>query len=1016
MKKYLFLALFLFCGAAHSAQTVTQPVNFSGGVDYYSIPTEVADNRAVDMQNLVGDLQGGVKKRNGSSRFISQVKSTNSINSLYWASVDVGTGSFNALIMTTADKIYVSTSTSSPLWKEVRRNLNTLNQNFSFTNYNGIVVMTGDALTDPVFQYDIKTDTLTELFDSAVSTRADSVNVYAKFVLARDGHLILANCLDVKDKNLTSRTTYYGSRIYYSLYGVNKISTFTVTRFIDVNTDDGESISGITDKGGASGSTILLYKPSSIMAMNYTIMDLTINGGDISINTVVKGFGCISPKALANIGEYDIVPTRYGLILYNGGAKTRLNLIEEIKTISNLIKPVYERTVLNNTYLRSCGAYYPKKQWYVFSFEDPYYSPSGKANRFFIYDIKTGEWYPQNNILASSFATINNSGDLIYGDSSDGYVYSLDLETRNDDARKEISVDPMDSTSAWASSTIDYSSVIEGTASLRIDSNFSNSYFSSMTKISLINISDWNDRSKVNKDKDYISFKIKTSSIACLSSLRVDFQFEATISSFTAFFSSCSISSNSIILSGNPDQGFVEIKVKLSSFPIPDSWVNPLTQQLPFANILTLYGIRFVNSSISTNTINIDDLRIVGGNDSIIESYYLTKQFNLGTIAQKDWRQLILTMDKPSDSSLKVDIFTDFGYFANTKSLDAALPKEIFQCSYKGNHGITRLNSYDFSVIDSTSFPNPNIIDYMNGVANKDYVFANDKVLNRILMLDRKDLSVIISSFGSLGSGTTNFNNTNQMSLVGNNLFVTDNFNNRLTWLLVKNRKLNLVKTYGELGLGTTNFYSISGVTADLSNIFVLDDGLSQITKYSYNFEYVASIKIDANTIGKGVLTQDSNYIYAAYNKIVDKPYFTDVVLEKRNKGDLSLVQRVTLRPLNVVEQSTYTLSGDIGILGKYLFIGFTKDLAQTGTYYVQKILKEGFSVVDEYSTAATQFGLIADSESYQPTLKNEKINLESRNGSYIQFKYYDKNIDNIFKLYNYSFAVDPKSYEEQTR
>jgi hypothetical protein len=985
-------------------------------VDHAHTATDITDNRAVDAQNMIGNVFGSASKRNGSERYISQAISTQPITGLYRASLDQGTTTKKVLLMTTWDRIYASTSDIAPVWKLLKRGLVTHNQHFSFANSAGKIVMTGDALTDPVFVYDVVRDSFTGLFD--VGTSSFQSKLRAKYVLATNGYLVLGNVMDVKDE-LSGSTTYYGSQIRYSLF--QQISSFTVARFINIKTDDGESITGMTEKGGEVGNSIVVYKPSSVSSILYTVLNLNESGGDITVSNVASGFGCISPRGLVNIGEFDVVPTRDGIILYDGGRKTRLNLLDESRPISTLIKLDYERTLKYSTYDRSLIGWYPKKQLLLYSFIDPYYSPSDKPNRIFVYDIQTGEWWPFKNWLADSFTTFDGNGDdgtLLYGDSSDGYVYKADLRTRNDDARKELSLFTMDSNVGWSSGTVDSVNLVEGSGSLKIYNTFANQFHSSMTKMSLIQFGEWNDKSPVFIDKDYLSFKLKLSSYAVLSTVTIGFQYEATITSFTNYQSLVTLSSDTLVtLAGSTGalSSFAEINVALSSFVLPSTWYDPAIQDAPFSRALTVYGIRFDFTGISSNTINVDDVRIVQGTDNIIESFYLSKNFNLGAVNDKDFRQIILSRDKSADSSFNVDIFTDYGYYANKKTIKSDIQKEIFILGFKGTNGITRLRSSDFSVMDSTQFPNPNILDYMNGTASKDYLFVFDKVANEVLVLDRSDLSIIVSRFGGLGNGATTFNTVNQMALSGDKLYLCDNFNDRIQKLVFQSGELLYSDTYGELGLGTTNFFSPSGVTADKTHVWVADDGNFRLMKFTIStFGYVSEKRIETNTIGESTLQNDGDFLYLAYNKISNTPYYQDVILERRTKGDMTLVNRTVIKPQDIVDYSTYTLAGDIALFGKYIYISFTKNLVGgTGTYYVQKRLKDGFDLVDEFSTSGVQFSVIGDGKAYDPITKSEKINLEAISGVYVQLKYYDNSIDNTFTLHNYSFALDPKSYTE---
>ena len=1015
MKK-LLLALMFAPTLLFGAQEFTPPITF-GGVDYLNIDSEIDDKRAKDSQNFVSDQKGSAEPRRGTQRYISQAISTNPASSLYHATVDRGTYTKTALFMTTWDKIYVSSDDVNPVWEELKSGLNTPNQKFTFVNNDGVIVMTGDALTDDIFQYNMISSSFSGLFDSVASS-TDYPKLRAKHIIARDGYLLLGNIMDVSD-GLTGGATHYGSRVQYSLF--QNISSFTWSRYIDIKTDDGESITGMTDKGIDDGSLINVYKPNSITNITYSVLNLTIAGGDIAVDTVVVGFGCISPHALVNIGFYDIVPTKSGFVFYDGGRKNRVDVVQELKPISTLLGTLYERTIEEETYDESVCVYYPKKQRVLWSFNDPNYLPADKNNRTFVYNIGTGEWHPLKGWLVESFTTRESDGQLFYGDAMDAYVYEADLKIKNDDARLEISVDAMESTSTWTISAVaDTTEKVEGEASIKMTNSVDSVWIASMTRVDLINFGEWNDGTLVDRSRDKLSFKLKVTSLAHITDLRVDLLYEPTISEWGTEYSSVSLSSANLSAQGVAEGGFMEVEIALSSFTLLDDWTNPAVQTIPFLNPLSVYGIRFVGNSISTCSFYIDDLRVVQKTVNPIEVYYICKQFSLQSVKTKDWRQIVLTREKASDSSFSIDVFTDFGYYANTIESEASIPKEVFVCGYKGEAGITRLDSTDLSVIDSTASGTANIFDYMNAVANEDYVIPFDKEGSRVLLLDRDDMSVILSSFGSLGSGTLNFNTVNQMCLVKREnvptLYLVDTFNDRIVELVIENDEFKFVQNYGSWGLGVPTSSLLAGITADQTHLWIADDGNQRISKYTSDFELVSDERFDSNAIGECVLQNDGEFLYSAYNKVANEPYFQDVVLEKRNKSDMSILQRVVVKPQDVVVNSTYTLSGDIAILGKYIFIGFTKDLATTGTYYIQKRLKDGFTIVDEYSTDNTQFSVFADGYPYLPNVQAEKINLESPNGTYIQFKFYSNEIDNTFKLFNYSFAIDTIEYEEQPK
>jgi len=1005
LKLYLFALVLGGSNWAFAAGDVTTPINFGGGVDYSKPCTDIADNAACDAQNMIGDLQGAASKRYGGERFIAQAISSHPINSQFWLSIDQGTVAYKALIATTWDRIYKSTGGVLPQWTLLKKNLVGWDQHFSFAVARGKLIMTGDQLTDPPYSYDIVRDSFTELV--TVYAGSDSFRLRAKYVIAANNQVIFGNVLDVSDLN--GNTTYYGSRIFYSF--LNQISSYTLNHQINIRSEDGESLTGMTYSNGK----IYAYKDSGVSEISYSnALQATFEGGNIAVQTIVNGFGCIAPRSLQNIGQYDAFLSKGGLIFWDRNQRNSLDLVETLKPFSTNIRTVIESIVKNNTYQNAHLTYYPKKQWLVFGYEDPFKFPQGRSNSVSVYDIRTGQWWPFSGWLAESFVARDAKGDdgvLLYGDSIDGYVYQADLETRIDDARKELVIDNMESMANWTGGTIDNSRVVEGTASIKLTMSALNNFSTSTTRQGMISLGEWADKSKSSTD-DKIAFKMHISSHANVKYLRIDLQVGVTVQAFDQFTTSVTISSADFVASSG-SWAFVEVPI--SSFPIPSSWTDATLQESPFAANITYYGLRFVSSATNTTEINIDDVRLVQSAENPIESYFLTKQFNLGQVNNKDYRQVILTRDKTADSSFSIDVFTNFGDFANKLNVNAKIPKEIFVLGYKGTNGITRLNSFDFSVINSTRYPTGNIRDYMTAEADAKYIYAFDKVRYSLNKLDRSSMSVIVSSFGSLGTGTTNFETASEMTLVGtplNSIFITDPFNHRIVQL--KRDGLKYVNSYGELGNGTTNLITPCGITADLTNIWIADDDGFRIVKLNIStYGFVSEKDIDSNTFSDMVLRNDARYLYAAYNKVTDNPLFQDVILEKRNKGDMSLIQRKILRPRNVLTKSTYTLSGDFALLGPYIFIGFTKDVATTGTYYVQKLLKSNFDIIDEYTTTGTQFSVVGDGEAYLPSIEQEKINLNSRDGTYLQLKYYDYTRANTFKLFNYAFALDVKPYEE---
>ena len=131
------------------------PVSFGRGVNYTKICSEVLDDEACESSNMYGDRQGSAGTRNGSHRLNTTAVSTNPFSSLFSCTIATGSKRFNVLIGVSGNTIYQSTDDVFNKWSVLYRGLVTHNQRFSFAPAQGNVYMTGDALTDPIFKWDV---------------------------------------------------------------------------------------------------------------------------------------------------------------------------------------------------------------------------------------------------------------------------------------------------------------------------------------------------------------------------------------------------------------------------------------------------------------------------------------------------------------------------------------------------------------------------------------------------------------------------------------------------------------------------------------------------------------------------------------------------------------------------------------------------------------------------------------------------------------------------------------------
>ena len=994
---WIYIVILMFGGTIANAQGIVEipPIDFGGGLNLRSSPNLIADNESPDMLNMINTLDGASIKRNGSKRYISQAVSSFPVTSLFRAYGSTGTDVRKALIMTSADSIYFSSKDISPQFIKISSG-SQRNQTYSYAQMGNRIILTGNGLTDPIRQFDVVTASMTDLLVKTDGS-SNTIIIRAKYLFNTRDRLIAANVAEVSSAAaLVQSTTYYPSRFYYSL--LNQASSMTVSRLIDITPGDGAEINGV----GELNRFVHIFKESSIAEMEFTILNLLALGGDQVVRTIVNGFGLYAPRTLANTGDFYILGTKDGLRLWDGGRKTRLNLEQESRILTLKIQPIIDKIIRAGTYKNSVGKYYPKKQWYLFAYEDPDIFPRGANNSILVYDFITNNWYKFKNWNVASFATmdgIGDNGDLVYGDSMDGYVYLADIDTSLNDARKEIVLDTMDSTTSWTGSNTDYTNVREGTGSIRIINT--GAQVSSATIVKVFSVGEWYDKSIITK-RDKLSFKVFVTTLANLTNIRVDLEVNDVQNNFDTNFTSITISSATLIRSNT---AFTTIELALSSFPIRQDWVSIDSETVPFANTLTFFGIRFVVTSATNTEVSIDDLRIVQDNENPISTYRVTKQFSFNTLTDKRFRELILDRELSSNSNITIDIFNNFGQVTKRITAQAKYPQEIFVGGFDNSNNITALDSNDFRILRQTSTLSESHFEIRHLAVDELNIYAADRQNDRLLKMSRSSMTVFSSTFGAFGTGTTNFDTIHQIALDDDSVYLVDNRNNRIK--VHKKRDLSFQRTYGQLGLGETNFHNPTGIAVDDTYMYVGDEGnyaIKKLTKSTGGI--VATEQLNMNTIGEMTLAVDERFLYCAYHVIAENDILlTDIALEKRNKESLELVSKVLARPQNVIISSTYTVVGDIGITDDFLYITFSDDIIQSPSWYIQKRLKSDFSIVSEFKTNEGHFSIAGNAISYKPKRANQ-IEILGVEGSFLQLRYSTLGLDTNMKLFSQSLLL----------
>lgn len=987
--------LVLTCTTNCTAEPViSEEYNFALGVNYDQLSTDIDPRQSPDMCNCISEPIGAATHRNGTERFNSQAISSKSITSAYW--VYSSTGSEASLIVTEGTNLHYSTGGTTPLFTKIASNLTDYDWKW-IGNQNRAIGLGG--WDNEIKSFDPISNTVTDLFES-VSTSA--IKIRAKHGIVVNNYLILANVMaSTWNAPTDSQWTKYPSRIYYSSLLVNKTATFTALKYIDYATEDGEEITGV----GSIYGVVHFFKPSKIGELSFTILDLPSAGGDWEFKELINNFGLKSPKGLANAGLNYIFPANDGIRTWNGSQQTRLQVADESRIVSDDgIKTLVNKLIRKGTYNKSVGFYYEKKNWYVFGYIDPEKFPTDKINAAIIYDFRIGQWFPLCGLKTNVF-TQDRDGNAYFGESTDGYVHKFDVYYRDNDSRKEMVMDVMDSTWSWTGSALDQVNVKEGTASLKIYTTAA-VIESSMTILQNFAVGEWMDKSKVTK-KDKISFQVYAHNIADITSLRLDLELNNVTSAFDTYFTSYTIPVSSIT------EGWNKFEIPLEDFPIPEQWTSLESEELPFGNTLFYYGIRFVLNSVDISSVSIDNLRIVQAtNESPVNFYRFTKLFDLQTKQEKNFGTMLLTFKKTRDVSLDIDIYNNFGARSRVEKIPSDISKELVLIN-NDTGTISKVNSYDFETIESTKISD-SPYSFYQGLMSRDNLWLSDRLNNRIMKYKQSPFGMFVSSYGSEGSGTNQFNSIHQMARDGSSIYLVDIYNQRIKQH--KETDLAYVRAFGSLGssTNTVKLHQPTGLAIDENSIVVADEGNYRLMILSKStMGYVSKTALDYNTFGETSLARDERFDYLFYRYGDVATDSISLYLEKRDKNSGRLIARVTVLPKNSTEKKIYGNSGDIALLGKYIYVLFNDDddNSQTAKRYLQKRLKDDFTLIDEkIYTNKNIHSVLGDSLAFYPDSSIKQVELKS-DGRYVQMKYYsDGLLDNNFILYNQTFLVSPKS------
>lgn len=399
--KHLILTVVGLCLLAGNVNAQTnwhKFVYFSnwGGLNDNLAKTEIADNEASDIQNIIFDLGGAIKKRYGSLTIPNNpvtAVATGAVTGLSFYKKDNGNRYLVATLNDTDNKFTIRKKdyTTGSGWT------NTTGWDLIETSS-----MPSGYSNNYLADFTIAEDNLVFTFNATVQTKpykwTGTGNVSA---LTADTDCPEATIVEYHKNHLfLSGNDSYPSRVYFS--DLDDITDYTATDFFDVQTADGTRVRGII----SAFDSLYVFKDKSIWRLSGT------NRDDFVLQKMVSGIGTLSQQSIAVVNNLIIfTSSQNDVIAYDGGYSATYVSTKISNTISNLS---YARAAKN----------------LGINFEDNYYvscsySGSGTNNRILFLDTDFKAWSKFVGLNANAWTVADDSSAqdiLVYGDYS-GYVH-----------------------------------------------------------------------------------------------------------------------------------------------------------------------------------------------------------------------------------------------------------------------------------------------------------------------------------------------------------------------------------------------------------------------------------------------------------------------------------------------------------------------------------------------------------------------------------------------------------------
>lgn len=363
--------------------------DFSGGLNTRDADHKIPQNEARGLTNYLIEADGGLKTRNGSSKYnASEIGSGDPVHSLY--RFYKSASAVKKMLACVDDGIWVGND-GAGTWAEIGASLLSVAQPCTFETWQDLCYFTNG--------------TVFKTYDGSSTANVSGTPPIGKYIALHKERIYVAGVAATPN------------RLFYCETG-DPTTWNTGSNIIDINSDDGDEITGILPLS----DFLIIYKRNGIWVLSGN------SNLNFAVNKRVSRIGCFAPRSLVAFNNRHYFLDRTGVHVFDSASAIE---------ISGKVQPEIDSIPTDALKENSAATIYKKRYWLS-------YIPAGETEHRAILaaDLRRdffGGWSKFVGINVASFAqwdSRDDSGEIYAGDSSDGFVWQLD--TGSDDGGTDI--------------------------------------------------------------------------------------------------------------------------------------------------------------------------------------------------------------------------------------------------------------------------------------------------------------------------------------------------------------------------------------------------------------------------------------------------------------------------------------------------------------------------------------------------------------------------------------------------